>query len=405
MVPAQFNERRVVLLIGMIQFINVLDFMMVMPLGPDFAKALGVPASEIGIVGGAYTLAAAVSGIACSFFLDRFDRRKALAVIMGGLVVGTAAGGLAWDFHSLVAARLLAGAFGGPATSISYAIIADVIPVERRGKAMGAVLSAFAFASVFGVPAGLEMARFGGWQTPFFAVALLGLVTAVAVIAILPPLRIHLERKESGPKFRVGDLLRRSVVIVSFVMTATVMMASFMIIPNIAAYIQRNLDYPRESMGILYAAGGAVSFFAMRMSGRLTDRYGSFVTGAIGSALLVFVLYFGFVSWQPWCSVMGLFILFMLAMSFRNVAYNTLTSRVPAAHERAGFLSIQSAIQHVASSAGAFLSAAFLHEYADGSLGGIDLLAVASIALTVMLPVLMRSVLRSVRAATPVVKE
>ena len=76
------QERRLTLVIAAVQFINILDFMMVMPLGPDFAKALDIPVAHIGYIGGSYTAAASVAGLLGSLFLDRFDRRKALAVAM-----------------------------------------------------------------------------------------------------------------------------------------------------------------------------------------------------------------------------------------------------------------------------------------------------------------------------------
>ncbi len=171
---ARPSERQIVVCVGAAQFVNILDFMIVMPLGPDFATALGIPLSQLGWIGGAYTAAACVSGAAGAFFLDRFDRKKALAVALLGLFAGTLSGAFARGLASLMLARIVAGAFGGPATSLSYSIIADQIPAERRGKAMGAVMGAFAVASVLGVPAGLELARLGGWRLPFIAVAALG---------------------------------------------------------------------------------------------------------------------------------------------------------------------------------------------------------------------------------------
>src|SRR3989442_500167 len=145
----QPSERTFIFLIGAVQFVNILDFVMVLPLGPFFAGPLGIAPSRIGFIGASYTAAAAISGIACSFFLDRFDRRKALAVAVAGLVVATALGGLSTGFGSIISARVLAGFFGGPATSLSLSIVADVIPSERRGKALGAVMGSFS------VPAGL----------------------------------------------------------------------------------------------------------------------------------------------------------------------------------------------------------------------------------------------------------
>ena len=108
------SERTIIFLFSSIQFINILDFMMVMPLGPDFAASLSIPLSHLGWIGGSYTAAAAISGMAAASFLDRFDRRKALAVAMLGLVIGTLMGGLATGLGSLIAARVVAGAFGGP---------------------------------------------------------------------------------------------------------------------------------------------------------------------------------------------------------------------------------------------------------------------------------------------------
>src|SRR3954468_6244256 len=138
--PKQVSEGKLLFLLASVQFVNVLDFMMVMPLGPDFAKALAIPTSHLGYIGGSYTASAAVSGMVGSLFLDRFDRRKALAVALLGLVLGTALGGFATGLPPLILARGVAGAFGGPATSLSLAILADVIPLERRGRAMGVVM-------------------------------------------------------------------------------------------------------------------------------------------------------------------------------------------------------------------------------------------------------------------------
>jgi MFS family permease len=131
--PRAPSERWVVFLIGAVQFVNIWDFVMVMPLGPDFARALGIPLSRLGLVGGAYTAAAAVAGVVGSTFLDRFDRRPALAVAMSGLALGTLGAGFAWDFPSLLAARVVAGAFGGPATSLSLSIVAGAPPERREG--------------------------------------------------------------------------------------------------------------------------------------------------------------------------------------------------------------------------------------------------------------------------------
>lgn len=394
----QVSERAVVFLIGAVQFVNILDFVMVMPLGPDFAKGLGIAASHIGTIGGAYTAAASVAGLVGGYFLDRFDRRKALAVSMLGLVVATAAGGLATGLTTLLLARIAAGLFGGPATSLSLSIIADLVPVERRGRALGAVMGAFSVASIIGVPLALRMAKWGGWQMPFFVVAAMGLLVAAGAIFYLPPVRGHLEAGRQ-PLKQVGvmELLGRRDVQLSYLMTAAVMMASFVMIPNISAYVQQNLGYPRDSLELAYFVGGLVSFATVRVAGRMVDRHGAFVVGTVGSVLTLGSTYIGFVHYPHWLPVPVLFMAFMLAMGTRNVAYNTLTSRVPENPVRARFMSLQSAIQHMAAAVGAFLSVQLLTDLPDGTLGGMTRVAGVSMALTLLLPPMLRVVEQRVR--------
>ncbi len=397
-------EARVLLLVAAVQFVNILDFMMVMPLGPDFARALDIPTSHLGYIGGSYTASAAVSGLIGALFLDRFDRRSALAVAMLGLAIGTAAGAFSVGLKSLLLARVVAGAFGGPATSLSLSIVADIVPPERRGKAMGVVMSSFAVASVFGVPAGLELAHLGSWRTPFYAVAMLGVLATFATATWLPPMRAHLLARGDRPQISFAALAARPVVLLSWLTSGVVMISGFLLIPNIASYMQFNLSYPRARLGILYLVGGTASFLSVRFVGRLVDRYGSSRTGTFGALGLIVVLWVWFYDPPHGLPMVVVFTAFMVAMSIRNVSHNTLSSLVPEPDERARFMSIQSAVQHLASATGAFVSAKLLTELPDHKLVGIPRLTIVAIAFTAVTPILLILVESRVRARTSVAR-
>ena len=165
------GEGSVLFLLAAVHFANLVDFMMVMPMGPDFARALGIPMSDLGLIGGAYTASAFVVGLLGARFLDRWPRRQALVVAATGLGLATVAGAFAWSAGSLIAARMAAGAFGGLAGTLCFSIVVDLVPNERRGKAMAVVSSGFSLSSIAGVPLGLELARRGGWRAPFIGSA------------------------------------------------------------------------------------------------------------------------------------------------------------------------------------------------------------------------------------------
>jgi predicted MFS family arabinose efflux permease len=380
------RERRVIAVVGAVQFVNILDFMMVMPLGPDFAKALGIPTSTLGLIGGSYTAAGAVAGLIGMFFLDRFGRRAALVTAMAGLSLATLSGALATDLHTLMAARVLAGIFGGPATSLAVAIVTDVVPGERRGRAMGAVMGAFSAASVLGVPLGLELARLSTWHTPFVAVAGFGAVVTVGARLLLPRLDGHLREGQRAPpisRARLGRLLTRPEVVFAYVIVASTNFSSFLFIPNISALLQQNFGFPREDLGALYLVGGAISFFTMRGAGALVDRFGSARLMAVG--VVAFSLIVGSIGIYETAilPITVVFALFMVFQSTRNVSQQTMTSKVPNAEERGGFQSISSAVQHGASATGAVVSSAMLHESA-GRLEGMPVLAVVAITVAVV---------------------
>jgi predicted MFS family arabinose efflux permease len=390
------SEGRLLFLVSAVQFVNILDFMMVMPLGPDFARDLGIPVSQLGVIGGSYTASAAIAGVVSSRFLDRFDRKPALAVSMLGLVIATASGGFARGLHSLMLARVLAGAFGGPATSVSLSIIADVIPPARRGRALGLVMTGFSVASVFGVPAGLELARLGTWRTPFFAVAGLGFVVAMSAVFMMPSLKLHL-RGTTATQTSMLDFVREPTAFLALAATASVMFASFSVIPNISAFVQHNLDYPRARLGVLYLAGGSVSFLAVQLVGRFVDTLGSAFIAGIGTVLFIAVLAATFVlEWRA-LPVFVIFAVFMTSMALRGVSLNALCSRVPTPSERARFMSLQSATQHLSSATGAVFSSRLLSELPDHRLQGMSRVATTSIVLAIALPFLLHTIERRVR--------
>lgn len=387
------SERSILLLVGAVQFVNILDFVMVMPLGPDFAPSLGIPTNDIGWIGGSYTAASAVAGIASSLFIDKLDRKTAMLVTLMGLIITTALGGFAWNFNSLLASRILAGLCGGPLTSTAWAIIADTVEPARRGRAMGKVMGAFSLAAVFGVPFGLAMSQLHNWSTPFFTTSALAAVVLIMTVRLMPSMRAHLAQVSDAvsPRYLLS-LLVRPLYAVTYLYTLIAMVASFMIIPNISAYVQYNLHYPRSGLGWLYSVGGVVSFATMRMTGRMIDRFSASLTSFISMLTYVFVLWIAFI--QPWqqLSVMMVFVLFMFAMGMRNVSSTTLATTLPPPQERAGFMSLMSCMQGIGMSLGAFTSTELLTESSGHALVGMDRLASICICFSLFVPFLMRIV-------------
>jgi predicted MFS family arabinose efflux permease len=264
-------------------------------------------------------------------------------------------------------------------------------------------MSGFAIASVVGVPLSLELARLAGWRAPFFAVAGLGLIVAASAIAALPSLRLHLLAK--GQRSRIFDFLGERSVLFSLAATFSVMASSFCIVPNLSAYLQHNCGYPRAQLSWLYLVGGSVSFVITRGIGKQVDHMGGTRIAAVGSALFIVVALLSFVLQLDYLPSALVFVLLMAASAIRNVALNALTSRVPQPHERARFMSLQSAMQHLAAAFGAALGALLLSVTPSGQLSGMQRVAAISVAFATLLPALLLRVERELQLRRPSVPE
>jgi hypothetical protein len=83
------SERFILLVLTAIQFTNILDFVILMPLGPQLMRIFSISPQQFGFVVSAYTFSAGVSGFLAAFFLDRFDRKKSLLTLYAGFTIGT----------------------------------------------------------------------------------------------------------------------------------------------------------------------------------------------------------------------------------------------------------------------------------------------------------------------------
>lgn len=381
-------ERKVVWLAALIQLANVIEFMIILPLGPDLTVNIGIPSSNMGLLGGIYTFAAAFSAILIAPYLDRFDRKKAAIFFLIGLSISTYLCSLAFDTYSMLAGRTLAGVFGGPLTAVSMSMVIDMVPIARRGRSIAIVTSAFTISSVLGIPLALELAGMFDWTMPFIAIAAFALIVAIGVFIMLPSMRGHIDTTNDHPqKVSLVVLLKKPEVRISYLILSLQSFAQFMLFAGSINYFIFNLGFPRDELSMIYIIGGALSFAAMMLTGRIIDFYGNRLLSFVVTVFYVIILYDGYMH-QPNMSVLFIFSTFMLCAAIMGVIASTISSETPDDNERAAYMSLQSTCRHLAAGFGGVISSLILTTNLDGSLNNIDILAIASIICIGSLPFL-----------------
>ncbi len=145
------NEKVVLLILAMVQFTHILDFMIIMPLGKQIMEIFSISPQEFSVIVSSYSFAAFAAGLIGAFFIDKYDRKTALLFTYVGFTIGTVACALAPTFEIFLLARSITGFLGGSIATLVLAIVGDVIPYHRRATAMGLIMTAFS-------------CRFGFWS-------------------------------------------------------------------------------------------------------------------------------------------------------------------------------------------------------------------------------------------------
>ena len=269
------REKYLLLTLAGIQFSHILDFMIMMPLGPVLIKAFGIGTHEFGLLVASYSFSAALSGLFAATFIDRFERKRLLLTVFGLFGLATLACGLAPGYFPLLIARGLAGAFGGILGALVQTIVGDVIPFARRAKASGIVSTAFSLSTIAGVPLSLWLANHFQWRAPFILIALLTGLFIIVGARILPELRYHIsDKKRAHPLSAMFEVLRDPNHLRALLFSALIIFSGFTVIPYITIYAVGNVGISLHDIPFIYFAGGAATLITARLIGHSADLHG-----------------------------------------------------------------------------------------------------------------------------------
>jgi predicted MFS family arabinose efflux permease len=365
------KERLLLLALAAVNFTHIMDFMIMMPLGPQLMDLLHINAQQFSLAVSAYGITAGVSSFAAAFFVDQFDRKKVLVFAYVGFLMGTFSCAFAPNYELLVAARILAGLFGGMIGAQVMAIVADTFDYYRRASAMGVLMTAFSAASVAGVPTGLWLAAKYSWHMPFLAIGFAGIAVLVLVAFGLPPMDNHIREKLPSHKpFQVlTDIFQTPNQMRALSLSIVLMMGHFAIIPFIAPSLVGNVGYSQDNIFLIYLVGGVLTIFSAPLVGKLADRLGKypvFVFFALFSLLPVWLITN---LWpMPLWAVLTISGLFFIVVNGRMIPTQALISSVVHPQQRGGFMSINGSMQQLATGFAAMLSGVIVSKSPDGHL-------------------------------------
>ena len=368
------RERWLLLTLASIQFTSVLDFMIMMPLGPQLTELFGISASEFGFLVSAYTFSAGLSGLLAATYIDRFGRKRMMLTLYPLFGAAALACSFAPTFAWLLVARVASGFFGGVLMALSQTIVAEVIPFERRGRAMGVVMTSFSVATVAGVPLGLFLASHFNWHAPFLAIALMVSVCAFGAVKTLPSLKGHLASHTSGDSApSLLSNLRWVLVdpnhLRAYAMSSSMVFAGFVVIPYITLYLQGNAGFKPEQVPYVYLTGGICTLISARFIGHWSDRAGkAYAFRRLALLMPLPLLAMTLSAELPMAGVLLVSSMLFVVMSGRMIPGMALIGASADPRRRGSFMTLNSAVQSLAMGLAALVGGQILGRDGNGHL-------------------------------------
>lgn len=338
-------ERTLLLLLAAVQFTHIMDFMVIIPLGPQLMRDLKISPTQFGNLISTFSLTAGMVGLSMAPFMDRFDRRTLLLVCYAGFTLGTMACGLSESFETLLISRAICGAFGGVAGATLMAIASDVVPMERRAAGMGIIMTAFSVAAALGVPFGLKLAQLWKWEAPFLMVASIAVVVWVLLWKTLPQVRGHLEDADGMRKVRTPgeflQLLKDGNAWLGLALMGMAVMGHFMVIPYLSPYLVHNVGMPEKDLFLVYMVGGFVTVVTGPFLGKMADKHGRLrIYAALVTCASVVIITLTHIGPHPVWQVLILTTCFFIFASGRFIPVQAAVSLAVGTERRGSYMSL-----------------------------------------------------------------
>ena len=381
------KELIILLTLAFVQFSNILDGMILMPLAPTIKNVFLIDTQHFGWLVSSFGIAAGCSAFFSTFWADKFDRKIILIVLYIGFIIGTYFCAIAPTYTMFLIARIFTGVFGGVCGSVILAIVGDIIPNERRASAMGMVMMGFALAAVAGIPLGLILSNKFGWQMPFYVICGLGFIILLCIIIFIPNVNAHLksENKTSYKHF-YSTLFSNKSMQIALAVPVVMMVAHMGIIPYISDFTVNNLHFNKETdVPLMYLIGGLLSVVNSPLVGKISDKYGRYKVFAILSTLAIIPLFL-ITNSTSTSVVLFLFCssMFFIFSGGRMIPVQAMITSAVLPQFRGSFMALNSALQQFSLGIVTFIGGTIITNNVNGELEHYNIVGYIAITATII---------------------
>lgn len=240
------------------------------PMGmlPTIANDLAVSIPRAGMLISAYAFGVLIGVPFMILVFANLSRRNLLLLSMGIFTLGNLISALADSYNVLLLGRIVTSFNHGAFFGVGAIVAMSIVPPDKRAGAVAAMFSGLTIATIGGVPLASYIGEVVGWRPAFFAMAVIGLITMIALRVSLPPLA-NTQKANIRNELRV---LSKGPVLAALLLTVVSSSAMFTVFTYIVPILQdetRASTFFVTAMLVLYGVGLALGNY---LGGRYADR-------------------------------------------------------------------------------------------------------------------------------------
>lgn len=361
------------------------QIMIISPILPQIGEELGIADTLLGTLVTAYSLMVGLFAIISGPISDRMGRRRILLMGTGVMTLALICHYLVVDYFTFLAVRVFAGMAGGILSGAAVSYIGDYFPYNRRGWAVGWVMSGSAFGQIAGIPMGVAMAEGFGFRTPFYVFAVTMAMTYVLVWFRVPQPPIRAREGSLTIRGAVSDywaMLRKKEI-------AAAALAFFLMFLGVSIYIvyfptwlERSVGFSSYQVATLFFVGGIANVLSGPQAGKLSDRIGRKLIVLLSCVGLFIVMLLTTVVIRDIWIAYPVFFLTMILVAMRISPFSALLTALVPDHNRGSLMSLTVALGQVGFGLGGAMAGPFYASLGYGSntvIGAVSVLGMGLI--------------------------
>lgn len=170
---------------------------------PPIAEDMGVTIPQAGLLISAFAIGMVVGAPLLAVATLRLPRRTTLIALISLFGLGQVAGALAPSYGLLFASRIVSALACAGFWAVGAAVAIAMVDKDQRARAMAVMIGGLSIANVLGVPAGAFLGEQFGWRAAFWSVGAASAVALAGILALIPKIPLPAEKPRLGRELRI----------------------------------------------------------------------------------------------------------------------------------------------------------------------------------------------------------